>query len=42
MISRINQRTCRAQGWDNAVPDCEGTISSLFFFCLFVCLFDFS
>ncbi len=27
MASRINQRTCRAQGWDNAVPICEGTIS---------------
>ncbi|XP_016377386.1 complement factor H-like [Sinocyclocheilus rhinocerous] len=23
MTSRINQRTCRAQGWDNAVPVCE-------------------
>ncbi|XP_026091792.1 complement factor H-like isoform X9 [Carassius auratus] len=23
MASRINQRTCRAQGWDNAVPVCE-------------------
>ncbi|XP_043078369.1 complement factor H-like [Puntigrus tetrazona] len=23
MTSRINQRTCRAQGWDNAVPICE-------------------
>ncbi|KAL1251228.1 hypothetical protein QQF64_019024 [Cirrhinus molitorella] len=23
MASRINQRTCRAQGWDNAVPLCE-------------------
>uniref|UniRef100_A0A8C2KCR0 Sushi domain-containing protein n=1 Tax=Cyprinus carpio TaxID=7962 RepID=A0A8C2KCR0_CYPCA len=27
MTSRINHRTCRAQGWDNAVPVCEGTIS---------------
>nr|QGH45478.1 complement system-related protein CFH1-1 [Cyprinus carpio] len=23
MTSRINQRTCRAKGWDNAVPVCE-------------------
>ncbi|XP_016310788.1 complement factor H-like isoform X3 [Sinocyclocheilus anshuiensis] len=23
MASRINQRTCRAQGWDNTVPVCE-------------------
>ncbi|XP_067252397.1 complement factor H-like isoform X2 [Chanodichthys erythropterus] len=23
MTSRINQRTCRAQGWDNTVPVCE-------------------
>uniref|UniRef100_A0A8C1BJE7 Sushi domain-containing protein n=1 Tax=Cyprinus carpio carpio TaxID=630221 RepID=A0A8C1BJE7_CYPCA len=23
MASRINQRTCRIQGWDNAVPVCE-------------------
>nr|QGH45480.1 complement system-related protein CFH2-1 [Cyprinus carpio] len=23
MTSRINHRTCRAQGWDNAVPVCE-------------------
>ncbi|XP_016088426.1 complement factor H-like [Sinocyclocheilus grahami] len=23
MASRTNQRTCRAQGWDNAVPVCE-------------------
>uniref|UniRef100_A0A673JJS8 Beta-2-glycoprotein 1 n=1 Tax=Sinocyclocheilus rhinocerous TaxID=307959 RepID=A0A673JJS8_9TELE len=23
MASRINYRTCRAQGWDNAVPVCE-------------------
>ncbi|XP_073701020.1 complement factor H-like [Garra rufa] len=23
MASRINQRTCRTQGWDNAVPVCE-------------------
>uniref|UniRef100_A0A673KKN8 Sushi domain-containing protein n=1 Tax=Sinocyclocheilus rhinocerous TaxID=307959 RepID=A0A673KKN8_9TELE len=23
MASRINQRSCRAQGWDNAVPVCE-------------------
>ncbi|NP_001186119.1 complement factor H precursor [Danio rerio] len=23
MTSRINQRTCRSQGWDNAIPECE-------------------
>ncbi|XP_016100432.1 complement factor H-like [Sinocyclocheilus grahami] len=26
MASRINHRTCRAQGWDNAVPVCEGCL----------------
>lgn len=24
MASRVNTRNCRSQGWDNAVPVCEG------------------